>query len=141
MPILVLLHHGQSEWNLESRFTEWAEPCALYLQRFLTYSSRLKLAKAPHDAVVPNAPSALNFFSAQTRPRPFRPDRVVAAVCDDHRGVLREIAKHVRFDLVFFLFGVVSGHIPAGVSPRFLDDAPFAEAPERSLLPLSPKRT
>ena len=80
-----------------------------------------------------NAPLALNFFSAQTRPRPFRIAwwqqfaTITPFAVNDNRGVLREIAKHVRFDLVFFLFGVVSGHIPGGVSPRFLDDAPFAE--------------
>ena len=41
--------------------------------------------------------------------------------------MFRQAAEQVRLDLVFFLLGVVAGHLAAGVAPRLFDHAGFAE--------------
>ena len=42
---------------------------------------------------------------------------VAALAVDNDSGVFLEISENVRFDFVFFLFGIVAGHFSAVVAP------------------------
>jgi hypothetical protein len=44
---------------------------------------------------------------------------------DDDCRVFPQISQDVRFDFVFFVFGIVSRHFSAVVAPRFFDHAFF----------------